>query len=298
MSVPDMWPWFAKDLTRLIGPILRGRLYVVLASTGAGKTLFTLNIVDWLLQLGLRLLVVPTEESSRLHTLLACRQANVSFRDFHYRRLDDQDVQQVEELADRYRAMPGLRLLPGSPPFAEILDGLKAWPADLLVIDHVHLLSLPGRSEPEGLDAVMVWMQKLADVLEMPIIAMVQVHRPVGRDHLAPYRIPSLYSGRGSSKIEQSADVVLGLSRKLKDDVDAKTMTRLSRGLLHRHESPRDYEEPGVARVSCLKHRLDDEARSRSVLLTVHRGKLQDLIALADGTTGEPLDGDDDGPPF
>jgi hypothetical protein len=297
MSAPS--PWFAKALTRLIGPILLSRLYVVLASTGAGKTLFTLNVVDWLLQLGLRLLVAPTEESSRLHELLACRRLDVSFRDYHYGRLDEQDVRRVRECAEQYRATPGLRLLPGSPRFAEILDGLKAWPADVLVIDHVHHLSLPGRSEPEGLDAVMVWLQQLADKMEIPIVAMVQVHRPAGRDYLAPYRIPSLYSGKGSSKIEQCADVVIGLSRKLKDDVDAKTMTRLSRGLLRRHENVRDYEEPGVSRISCLKHRVDDEARGQSILLTVDRGMMRDLIALADGTTGHLFDEDgDDPPPF
>ncbi|MGH7529911.1 MAG: hypothetical protein ACREMN_05965, partial [Gemmatimonadales bacterium] len=171
----------------------------------------------------------------------------------------------------------------------QIVDAIRRHSPNLLVVDHIHDLDDDGERLPEFVGRAMGVLAGAATSLHIAVLAFAQVHRPPGRhDRLYPYRIPSLASGMGSSKIEQGSDVVLGLSRKLRDDTPAEALARMAKGMLNRGESERDYEEPNVARVTCLKHRMDDEARNRSVLLTVHRGQMRDRLAVVGGDVVMP----------
>ncbi len=289
-------PWFSRDLTKLVHPIMAGRVYGVLASTGTGKTLTDLNTVAHVLDVEpeARVMVAATEETDRYHDLLACRAAGVSYRDWFYhdeeRRLEEAEVCEVARWRTRCEQEERLYLLPERrPTLQQIVSAIRErGTPHLLVVDHVHALDDQGERLPEFVGRTMGVLAEMATRLSMAVIAFAQVHRPPGRhDRLYPYRIPALASGMSSSKIEQDSDVVLGLSRKLRDDTPAEALARMAKGLLNRGESERDYEEPGVARVTCLKHRMDDEARNRSVLLTVHRGKMQDRLAVVGGDAWE-----------
>lgn len=287
-------PWFSQDLTTLVHPMVAGRVYVVLAPTGTGKTLFGLNVVAQLLQdwTAIQVLVAATEETPRYYELLACRAAGVSYADFFYERLNELDVQSVARWLLHYRGSMQLQMVAQrEPTLTDLLNGVVPHrPPHLLVIDHLHGFQSGRTSLPAFLDLAMNTLTHLATSLDTCILLLAQVHRPQGRDPLYAYRIPTATSGLGSAKIEQSADVLLGVSRKLRDDLGADVLARLAKGLLKRGESVRDYEEPNTARVTVLKHRMDDAACRRSLLLTVNGGKMQDRLALVDYPPGNAGD--------
>lgn len=293
-------PWFSNDLTDLVHPMVAGRVYVVLAPTGTGKTLFGLNTVAHLLEAeSHQVMVVATEEAPRYHELLACRAVHVSYTDLFYNRLTGTHPAEVATWAKKYRESEHLIVLPDlEPRLAQVLDAMEGGNVpDLLVIDHLHALNQQGKRLPEFLGTAMSIFAQWATNLRIPILVLAQVNRPQAKDPLYSYRIPTTNAGLGSSKIEHNADVILGLSRKLRDDVPKDVLARLARGLPKRGESLREYEERNTARVTVLKHRMDDEASRRSVLLTVTRGKLHDRLALT-GTDGVQGDAFEEETPF
>ncbi len=276
-------PWFSADLTNLVQPLVPGRVYVVLAPTGTGKTVFGLNVVDRLLhEEGVQVCVAATEETTRYLELLACRATSASYADYFYGRLDDKASGDVARWATAYREEPRLHLLAQrAPTLEQLLEAFQQHGTPhVLVVDHLHCLGHGGYPLPVALELAMTTLSEIAGQLEVAVVAMAQVHRPPTRDPLYPYRIPTVSAGMGSSKIEQQADVILGLSRKLRDDTPAEALARLAKGLLKEHESVRDYEDAYTARVTVLKHRMDDNAARRSVLLTVRDGYMRDRLAL------------------
>lgn len=292
-------PWFSRALEDLVHGAVAGRLFGILSSTGAGKTLFHINsVARWLDEPGVQVCVVATEEAARYTDLLACRAAGVRYRDFFYERLTPDRQDGVAAWRNVYERHDGLHLLPAREPTLDnIVTAVRQRVPDVLVVDHLHHLKREGCPLPAFVDLTMSALAEVATTLTIPVVFFSQVHRPQSRDPLYTYRIPTTHSGLGTSKIEQDADVLLGLSRKLRDDVDKETMVRLAKGLLRRGESIRDFEEPGTMRVTVLKHRLDDEARGKSLLLTVRDGTVRDRLAVVDGT--RELDISDDDPvPF
>lgn len=294
-------PWFSRDLTTLLHPIVPGRVYTSISPTGGGKTLFDLSLVTHLLQEdSVRVMVVATEETPRYLDLLACRAASVSYRDYTYEWVTADEREEVARWRAFYARHERLDVLPHrEPTLGQILDAIAERDVPhLLLVDHLHGLACEGRRLPEFIDIAMNMLLELATRLNLAVVLLAQVHRPQSRDPLYAYRIPTPHSGLGSPKIEQGSDVLIGQSKKLRDDIPKDAMARLAKGFLRRGESVRDYEEPNTVRLTVLKHRVDDEARGKSILLTVHCGKMQDRICIMDGTTGLPAEEDDDAPPF
>lgn len=268
-----------KALADLVESLVPGRCYTVVAPPGCGKTLFGLNTVAALLNQGASVTVAATEETSRYYDLLACRKAGISYAEFFYGRLGEEDLRLIRELRDEYARKSQLRLVPSPQPSVdEIFCTMERGIPDVLVIDYLQCLHRQGRALPDMLDWALPLLCEAADELGLVLIVLSQVHRPQGADALYAYRIPTLHSGQGSSRIEQKSDVVLALSRKLKDGIPRDTLNRLAKRLFEERESMRDYEEPNTIRVTCLKHRMDDDRARRSVLLSVHRGKLEDRL--------------------
>jgi replicative DNA helicase len=304
MTAPATLPWFSRDLESLIHPLVPGRVVVVLAPTGTGKTLFGLNVVAHLLEEPeARIMVAATEETPRYYELLACRAADVSYADYFYGRAPEARRAEVARWAETFRHDARLHLLAQrAPSLSDLLTAFgEAGTPNVLLVDHLHAMNRQAQRVPEFLDTAMAVLCEMASALRVAIVALAQVHRPATRDLLYSYRIPSESSGLGSSKIEHYGDVLLGLSRKLRDDIPKDAMRRLAQGLLHKGESVRDYEERNTARITVLKHRMDDAATRRSLLLTVVGGKMQDRLTLdasRRAAVGDAYEDDDGRIPF
>lgn len=128
---------------------------------------------------------------------------------------DDSSVLTVEQVAAKARHL-------------KATEGL-----DLLVVDYLQLLSLPGaETRQQGIADASRRLKLLAKELDIPVLALSQLSRACEQ---RPDKRPMLSDLRDSGAIEQDADVVL---------------------FLYRHEvNDLDTDEKGVAEVLIRKHR-------------------------------------------
>lgn len=106
---------------------------------------------------------------------------------------------------------------------------------DLVIIDYLQLMELGERAESRVLEvsALTRRIKQLARDIECPVILLSQLSRDIEKRQGKSGKIPQLSDLRESGSIEQDADLVIFLSRKMHDDE----------------------EEPGVRVVNVAKHR-------------------------------------------
>lgn len=91
----------------------------------------------------------------------------------------------------------------------------------LVVVDHAHIVGIPGKNITHEIGEVSAALKGLAKVLNCPVIALGQLNRAVeGRSN----RRPTMADLRGSGNLEQDADVILFVHRE--DYYDADTHLR------------------------------------------------------------------------
>lgn len=80
---------------------------------------------------------------------------------------------------------------------------------DLLLVDHMHLIPLPGRDTVRELGDISSGMKRLARELNIPVVLVAQLNR----GNAVQVRAPTMTDLRGSGSIEQDADVILLVHR-------------------------------------------------------------------------------------
>ena len=83
-------------------------------------------------------------------------------------------------------------------------------PLSLIVVDHLGLIARPGKHDPSELGAITAQLKRLAKDLGIPVVLLCQLNR--GLEARADKR-PTLSDLRDSGRIEEDADVVIGLYR-------------------------------------------------------------------------------------
>lgn len=212
-----------------LGRVLRGlqaaRLYVLAARPSMGKTALALQIAWQAIELGKarNVLFVSLEMSAwDLAARLIAQRSGVNVDEAmewpQSRRMElvnrlgaDEKVARLAETGLWVCERRGLRaseIVALAHRVAAEQGGL-----DLLVVDHLGLVALPGgrdRTTAEKLGEVTRTLRRLAGDLDMPVLVIAQLNRDV--EHRDDKR-PTMADLRGSGEIEQDADVVLGLYR-------------------------------------------------------------------------------------
>ena len=90
-------------------------------------------------------------------------------------------------------------------------------PVDLVIIDYLQLMTAPGRNESRQVEisAISRSIKGIARELNVPVIALSQLNREADKDDTGT---PKLSHLRESGAIEQDADVVMMLSRPLREE--------------------------------------------------------------------------------
>lgn len=214
---------------RSIGRALRGlqasRLYVLAARPSMGKTALALQIAWQAIELGRarNVLFVSLEMSLEdLAARLIAQRCGVNVDEAM-----EWPLQRRMELVSRLSADEQVTRLTSMGLWVCDRRGLRASDIvalahrvaaeqgglDLLVVDHLGLIALPGgkdKTTAEKLGEVTRTLRRLAGNLDMPVLLIAQLNRDV--EHREDKR-PTMADLRGSGEIEQDADVVLGLYR-------------------------------------------------------------------------------------
>jgi replicative DNA helicase len=91
-------------------------------------------------------------------------------------------------------------------------------PLQLIVVDHLHIITLPGKNTAEELGVVSSKLKGLAKELHVPVLALAQLNRGL-KDRTD--KRPTMTDLRASGAIEQDADEIWFLHRE--DYYDKKT---------------------------------------------------------------------------
>jgi replicative DNA helicase len=212
-------PWPA--LNALIGGWAPGRLYVVGARPSVGKSVFGIQAALGMAQHGACALssLEMTEDEIQARMLANLADVDLGYIQAHnipsaaYPRLMAA-VQELKELTlaidDRGSVSP---LDVGS--HARALDRRNRMSG--AVIDYVQLMGgdTAMRSRQEEVSAMSRQMKLLAKSLDIPVVALSQLNR---ESESRAGRIPNMSDLRESGSLEQDADVVILLSKKVETD--------------------------------------------------------------------------------
>jgi len=284
------FPW--RDLRDIHGPMLPGRLYIVSARTGSGKTLFMRTLLEHLAG-GER--PTPTAcwltETSPEEAVRAFAAARLGA---HPARIEEDDFSEVPGgygaftveysnliadwctdtrsgprrlalFAEPYPRVTAIRLA-----LEKLVDrGIRAF-----VVDHL-LRCVSDLSNPFAAvsEAIRSLRQTAADLGLVAIVTSQQGRNASGGDRLGWFQAPDLSALKGSGTIEEEADGVIFLHRLLRDDLSdqARADVRIGRQPL------KTAIAPNLMGVAIGKARVDGSRIHAETRLWVDRGTVTDL---------------------
>lgn len=271
------WGW--TDLRNLAGPMLPGELVVVGASTGNGKSTLLMSQMDHLAGTQVATLYVPLEvDPEACRWRWACWKLGIDFVPVargEWWKLPEGTQEAIDGVLDEQDQNPFVHFAtPKRITLPELArwcrKGVDDYGVRAIMLDHFHRMDFgsDARSMRVTVTEVARRLKDLARELNVALIAAAQFNR--GGDKLDPYMPPSIDRLKESSGIGEEADHVYMLSRRLRPDVSESDLKAFRLG----HKSERDLMDPGTMAVTCRKHRLDDSARDRTILLGVSGGKV------------------------
>jgi len=282
LSGSPRWPF--ADLDRLIGPMLPGEFWVVAALTGNGKSSLLMSAMDGWAKRECSTLYIPLEidppEMRRRWAAWRLGLDPVLVAQNAWAQLPAGARDQHEAELAAQPTFPYVHFVPDKQITIERIErwmqwGYKELAVRQVILDHFQRVTHGPQATAAHRLAVALTAQRLRDKardLGLVVIAAAQVLRNL--EPLDAYRPPLLSRIQDSSGIAQEASGVLVLSRKLRSDVSKGELAGVREGRVEEWR----LAEPNVMTVTCRKHRLDDRARDRRVVLAVRNGRVENLL--------------------
>lgn len=273
------WRW--RDLDRLMGPMLPGDLNIVGALTGNGKTSFLLSQMDRWVKEQVPVLYVPLEldpeDLRRQWAAWTLGQDWPSVARNDWSTLGPQARDQHEAELIRQAKSPFVHF----PPDRRIsLAGLASYVAQaveeikarVVVVDHFHRMDFGPASQNYRVQVTESARQLKDLAREHGLVLVAAAQLNTDPSPLDRYYPPVLKRLKESAGLAEEANVVLMLSRRLRNAVSADELAGIKSG----HTDIRALEEEALMVVTCRKSRLDDAPRDRAAFLEVHGGRVLD----------------------
>lgn len=217
---PIPTPWLALN-NKLAGGLQPGRLYVVGARTGAGKSVAGQNMVSYAVERGFPSLVVSVEMPvTEVMSRVLAAQAGVDYGSITKRDFTDTEVRIDKYIAD-HRHLPMYISDEPSVTIEEVAAKCRALvPAGLAVLflDYAQLVKASDQrvARQEQVAHIVRSAKLLAMELNIAVILAAQLNRNAEDDEMDGQqgpRLPKKSDLRESGELEQSADVILLLHR-------------------------------------------------------------------------------------
>lgn len=275
------------SLDQLAGSLGRGELWTLGGRQGNGKSLFLQNFAGWLLQAGKRTLYMGTEQdASTLKVKQACvmvgvharlmlkpteeEQASVSYQTAS-KLVQDQLAWLTEEPQASTLIYSNERYIDRAIFQREVERAVGDWGVEVVIVDHLHHMQHgDGRSPVTELTQTVHLAKGTAVDEGITVVAASQITR-TGGDPVKAYTPPAAEDFAGASAIERTSDVMLGIWRPLRWDLDHDAL-KAYREKVKLGQAPEDrIYEPNVMGVRCLKDRLGDAPGKQTVLAVTNQ---------------------------
>ena len=203
---------------QLTGGLKGGKLVIIGARPGVGKTALALHIASNVAKSGGRVLFASLEmDSKEIASRLVGAETGVDVQRIESADLSEQEWVTVSEGYGRVGKLPiivntrlrtPIRLRQKASTLANSKEGLN-----LIVIDYIQLLSDDGnaKSRYEAVSNISRSLKLLAMDLGIPVIALTQFNRTseAGQDGRSKKRRPSMAEAKDSGSIEQDANIFI-----------------------------------------------------------------------------------------
>lgn len=281
-------------LHNLVGALAPGRVTVIAANSGQGKTTFALDVMDRLASVPGSLLehkpvyVLGLEQKPKeLRTKWACLRADVHAKyafekswhevpngdDLRARVAAEFSKQRTSPLVDRVIFDPADKI--NQAKLGMAAEKAYAAEAAVMIVDHIDRIEHgDGSNSYHELTETMRLCTEIADDANLHLLVFSQLNRQASiGDRLAKYQAPQMHHLFGGSVKEHEADVILGIHRPLRFDITAEEIKQARSG----QAEVQSVLEPGCMCITVLKHRLRGESEGRRCHLSVHHGRLSDF---------------------
>lgn len=276
------------DLAGLIAP---DEVWAIGGRQGNGKSLFYQNLMLWLVEQGVPTLYMGTEQDDHI---LQIKQACVKMgvRQKLILKPTPEEKRTLEYEQAQAAVQEGLKWLQSDPirPLLKyantryidravlqkwVAGGVRKYGIQCVIVDHIHHMEHgEGKNPVAELTSTVHLAKDLACKYHIPILLASQIKRTGGgADGIKRFTPPEAEDFGGASAIERTADVMFGLWRPLRTDLDKKELKEL-RENAKMGGTPEDrvYQE-NVMGVRLLKDRLGD-APGKQCYLSVEKSVL------------------------
>ena len=209
-------PTGIHQLDKLIGGLYPAQFILIAGRPSLGKSDVALNIAVNISKAGGRSLFMSLEMSRQVvMTRVSCLFSNI-YRGKHFSGvLTDFELGVLRDAEEEIKALP-LEIIDGSMSTSQIVsyarESHRQKPLTCLVVDYIGLIAPDGKSasREQEVSQISVALKRLAQELNIPVIAISQLNRGVEfRDE----KRPKLSDLRDSGSLEQDADIVMLLYR-------------------------------------------------------------------------------------
>lgn len=283
------------DLDSLAGALAPDELWIVGGRQGNGKTLFLQNFAGWMVDAGVPVLYMGTEQDPHVLRLKqACAMVGVPARLM----LKPTPAEMANPNYLHAQKLVAVKLRDLDTPETRALlrfsdnryisrDTLARWSevaceeygTRIIIVDHLHHMDHgTGRSPVDELTRTVHLAKDMAAKYHVTLVVAAQIKRtPGGKgNELKPFTPPAAEDFGGASAIERTADILFTLWRPLRTDLDHDTLKSMC-DKAAMGDAPADTVfEPQVMGVRCVKDRLGD-APGKQCHLAVESGRLVGL---------------------
>lgn len=200
-------------LDEATGGLWRSSLSVLCSRPSIGKTALGFQIGRNVAKSGKLALFISLEMGEKaLWARAACGVARIPYRDVMARQITTSQKEKITQInADLIEAY-GDRLLidEKSQTTSDLWRKVASAKPDLVVVDHIRLLSDKNESEVRRLGEITWNLKRIAKEFNIHVLALAQLNRQL---ESRQDKHPTLADLRDSGQIEENADLVLGLHR-------------------------------------------------------------------------------------
>ncbi len=207
-------PW--PELTRYVKGLRGGRVYVIGARPGAGKTAMACNLALWWMQRHHRAVAFSTLEMPR-HEIILRMLANMSgvpFSTIEGGELAPRQAEMVATATATLKTLPPLwvddreAVEPGHVR-SHARQAVRRGNLGLVIVDYLQLMesSRPTENRNQEVARFSRAIKKMARALDVPVLLLSQLNR--GSEQRGQDSPPRLSDLRDSGAVEQDADVAL-----------------------------------------------------------------------------------------
>jgi replicative DNA helicase len=290
--------WGVRELDSTLGPIILGRLYLVIARPQNGKTTFVMNWLDRhvdrlrrarqaastnpdddFYQTPRKIQLFLTERSPEITAVTwAALRAGLDADAVINGNWDDlppgskdrwrAEWETLDEWAqDGYVSFEDI----SRPTAGEIERRVSEYDPDIVVFDHIQRVRPEARQTKfEAVGEAAHMFQSFATQGNRAVLVMSQIKR-TGDKVFGKYRPPSDEDAKMAGEIEEDADVQIGLFRPLK-----KMTVQEERAIRHGEEDLERFKVRGMIGVSVPKHRWKNSAVDKLLFLKIANGRIED----------------------